>query len=183
MKIANKRVPKGNILLYISFAAISLVLMLMFSTMRIENINNIFEFSTGSEITTEGAKISFFEKFLSADNIMNAMYIMIIISFILSTLVVTAVWREERHQLMHALKLCGIDNRFQCYEIIKRYVSIIGIGFVSATIVSVILTITDNIIEVKFIDVAWALLTTMITSFVILMISYFFDILKRKIIQ
>lgn len=181
VKIANKRLPKGNALLYVSFTTISLVLMLMIFTMRIGNTNNIFEFDTGSEITTDGVKASFFERFLSADNIMGAMYIMITISFILSTIVVTDVWRTERHQLVYALSLCGIADKFRYFEIVKRYVCIVVAGFATAAVISVILAMIDDVIDVTAGDMACSFVITMITCLAIFAFDNILHIVKSKL--
>lgn len=183
MKIANKRCPRGNILLYISSFAISFVLILMISTMRADNKSNIFVFDTSGLITTEGVEPSFFEKFLSADNIMNAMYIMIIISFVLTTIVVTSIWINERRQLIYALRLCGIDNKFQFFEITKRYIGIFVAGFLSATAASFVLTIIETAINIKLKDVVWAYVMTMCTGLVIIIANYSGSIIKSSHIK
>ncbi|MBE5936792.1 MAG: hypothetical protein E7265_02045 [Lachnospiraceae bacterium] len=182
MKVINKRVPKGNTLLFISFAAMSLVIMILISTMRMEDIRNIVENSMESEIITQGEEITFFERFLSANNIMNGMYIMITICFILSSIVVTTIWRGERHQLLYALKLCGISNTFQSIEIIKRYLMVVIVGFSFATVMATVITRLDDIVVIGLSDVAWSFLITTITCLMILLLNSIFDFVKRYVI-
>lgn len=45
MKIAGKRIPKGNLLLFFSFTAISLCLLLIVSAVRAEKVNRLNKYT------------------------------------------------------------------------------------------------------------------------------------------
>lgn len=181
MKIANKRCPKGNILLYISFAAISFAIMLMISTIQTENLIDTLAFDSGALAGAQDVeRESFVERFLSADNIMNAMYIMLIISFALTTIVVTSIWGRSRHQLMYAWHLCGMEMRFQFLEILKRYFCVAVTGFVSAALILIIITAVNSDISVKLQDVAMAFVMTMGFGGVMITTDYIINIIFKR---
>lgn len=55
------------------------------------------------------------------DNIMDTMQIMVLISFLLSTVIVTLIWFRFRSQLMFAYELCGYSAYAEFAEMAKRF--------------------------------------------------------------
>lgn len=74
---------------------------------------------------------SFTAQFFSSGAIMDTMYVMILISFLLSTVLVTMIWLRFRNQLFFACSLCGYGRRATGLEIAKRFYASAGVGFVA----------------------------------------------------
>ena len=83
----------------------------------------------------KGPEESFMEKLLSSEVIMDTMQIMILISFLLSTIIVTLIWFRFRRQMMFAWKLCGYEKYAEYIEMAKRYYMTAGVSFVAGSII------------------------------------------------
>ena len=126
----------------------------------------------------ETEAVSFVERFLAPDVIMDTMYIMILISFSLSTVLVTLIWLRFRRQLFFAWKLCGYDRRSERMEISKRFYLTTGAGFGTGLVLMCVIVQGMSEIHLAFRDILGALAITVGMGTLILFFCYFLD--RRK---
>lgn len=112
------------------------------------------------------------ERFFSANVIMDTMYVMILLSFSLSTVLVTLIWFRFRRSLFLVWKLCGYRKAWQRLEIGKRFYRITGIGF--GTGLLLICAISRRLDEIRIvpIDVGKAFVITVGLGTAILMFCF-----------
>ena len=82
-------------------------------------------------ILEEGDRSSAIASLFSGETIMSTLYVMILISFSLSTILVTFIWLRFRRQLFFVYNLCGYEGRMERMEISKRFYLAAGTGFVT----------------------------------------------------
>lgn len=123
----------------------------------------------------EGEDGSLMEQLLSRDAIMDTMYATILVSFSLSTILVTFIWLRFRRQLFFAWRLCGYEGRSQRLEISKRYYLAAGAGFAAGLILMALLSLAITDIQVKAADVFQAFGITIGLGTVILFLCYALD--------
>ncbi len=128
----------------------------------------------------EGMPVSFIGRMLSSDMIMNTLYIMILISFSLSTILVTFIWLRFRSRLFFAFSLCGYDSKSECLEISKRFYSISGIGFLTGFIVMSVISAFLQDIYMSAGSVVAAFATTVGLGSILLFLSYFVYVSKSR---
>lgn len=112
-----------------------------------------------SIILNQRTEESFISRALSSERIVRTMYMVILISFSLSTVLVTIIWLRFRRQLFFAWTLCGYETRPQMIEIAKRYFRITGIGFVTG--LGLMYLISQMVLDIRL------MLSDAVTSFVI----------------
>lgn len=69
----------------------------------------------------ESEETTWVARLFLGDNIMDTMQIMVLISFLLSTVIVTLIWFRFRSQLMFAYELCGYSAYAEFAEMAKRF--------------------------------------------------------------
>ena len=128
-----------------------MILMDFKSALRITGINTEYVLDTGREsdltqvgqdiadlfhspaevliILDDGYRPSVIADLLSDGAVMGTLYILILMSFSLSTLLVTFIWLRFRRQLIFAYFLCGYEKHSQAFEICRRFFLIAGGGF------------------------------------------------------
>ncbi len=126
----------------------------------------------------ESDSVPFVEQFLAPDVILDTMYAMILISFSLSTVLVTLIWLRFRRQLFFAWQLCGYERRSEQLEISKRFYLITGAGFGTGLILMSVIVRAVPEIHLVFRDVFGALAITVGLGTMILFFCYFLD--RRK---
>lgn len=131
-------------------------------------------------ILEDTASVSFKQRFLSPDVILDTMYAMILISFSLSTVLVTLIWLRFRRQLFFAWKLCGYERRSERIEISKRFYLVTGAGFGTGLVLMCVIVQTVSEIHLMFCDIFGALAITVGLGTVILFLCYFADRRKCK---
>lgn len=120
----------------------------------------------------------FVERFLAPDVILDTMYAMILISFSLSTVLVTLIWLRFRRQLFFAWKLCGYERRSERIEISRRFYLIAGAGFGTGLVLMSVIVRAVSEIHLVFRDIFGALAITVGLGTLILFFCYFLD--RRK---
>lgn len=144
-----------------------------------QQIYDNMPFPSNVIITLEETEaVSFVERFLAPDVIMDTMYIMILISFSLSTVLVTLIWLRFRRQLFFAWKLCGYDRRSERMEISKRFYLTTGAGFWTGVVLMCVIVQGMSEIHLAFRDIFVALAITVGLGTLILSFCYFLD--RRK---
>lgn len=157
-------------------------------TKRKSNINktgqelcNMFQYPASLMITLEeGVKSSFVEEFFSSDVIMDTMYIMILISFSLSTVLVTYIWLSYRKQLFFAWELCGYRKICRHYEIYKRFLGVAVTGFLSGLLLMYIFSYNIRDIDFKLMYILQSFLFTVCLGVVIFTFCYIIDFRKVR---
>lgn len=139
-----------------------------------QKIYDLFEFPANVHIGLEeqddpSAVVSY----LSSDVIMDTMYIMILISFSLSTILITFIWFRFRRQLFYAWSLFGYGRPQVCFEVSKRFYGAAGAGFATGLILMcMILKIVPDV-DMIFMDVCRAFGMTLGLGTIILYFCYF----------
>lgn len=124
-------------------------------------------------IILEGdVKLSVIARLLSGGAVMSTLYIMTLISFSLSTVLVTFIWLRFRRQLFFAYALCGYGRRLERLEISKKFYLVSGTGFVAGLLLMIFISrfMTDIYITVS--DLLIALGITVGLGTVILFLCY-----------
>lgn len=118
------------------------------------------------------SSVSFTERFLAPDVIMDTMYVMSLVSFSLCTVLVTLIWLRFRRQLFYAWKLCGYERRSEWMEIFRRFYVITGAGFGMGLVLVFAMTRSVSEIHMVFGDVFGAFAVTVGLGTVILFWCY-----------
>jgi len=119
--------------------------------------------------------------YFKSDNILNTMYVAILFSFSLSTVLVTFIWLRSRAQLLFVWLLCGYAKRSERIEIAKRFYLVTGLGFLIGILFMSVISQTITNINMLFVDVLKAFGMTIGLGTVILLFCYFMNL--RKITQ
>ncbi|MDY3909124.1 MAG: hypothetical protein SOZ48_05270 [Eubacterium sp.] len=133
-----------------------------------------------SIVLPQGGESFSITRFLASDAIMDTMYVMILISFSLSTILVTLIWLNFRRQLFFAWKLCGYERRSERLEISKRFYVTAGAGFGTGLLFMSVAAGLMPDIHMAAWDVLWAFGMTIGLGTVILFFCYFVAESKRK---
>lgn len=141
-----------------------------------QSIEERFEYPANVLIVLEevGARSSV-ARFLSSSAIMDTMYVMMLISFSLSTVLVMLIWFRFRRQLFFAWTLCGYENHARRLEISKRFYMTAGSGFGAGLCLMAVISWNISDIHVAARDVFQALAMTVGLGTVILFFCYFLD--------
>lgn len=127
-----------------------------------------------------GDKVSPIARLLSSNAIMDTMYVMILISFSLSTILVTFIWLRFRRQIFYAWQLCGYEGRMQCMEICKRFYLAAGAGFAAGFLLMAVMSMVMGDMQMAVLDILQALGMTVGLGTVILFFCYLLDRRKAK---
>ncbi len=111
-------------------------------------------------------------RLFSSDVILDTMYVMIFISFFLSTILVTFIWLRLRWQLLFACSLFGYEKRFKRLEIAKRFYLVAGVGFATGLLLLVLISRMVPDIHMIGMDVLQAFGMTIGLGSVILFFCY-----------
>lgn len=122
--------------------------------------------------TMEREDRPYIEELFSADNIMDTLYVMILMSFALSTVIVTFIWLAQRKQLFFAWKLCGYKESMVCLEISKRFYLVALISFISGLLLVYAISENSSVIDVIPYDVIKGFVMTVGLGTVILFGCY-----------
>lgn len=120
----------------------------------------------------EEQKVPFVSKFLSSAVIMQTMYVLILISFCLSTVLVTFIWLRFRRRLLFSWKLCGYDVKWEWMGIFKKYFIVAAAGFIIGFMMMLVLAAKIPDIYMTAMDVILALGITTGLGGLILAFSY-----------
>lgn len=144
-----------------------------------QDVRDLFRYPAEVQIILdEGMEMTLVAQFLSSNAIMDTMYVMILVSFFLSTILVTFIWLRFRRSLFFAWSLCGYGSGAQRLEIAKRYYVVSGIGFLSGLVLGVGLSYFMPDIHIIVWDVLMAFAMTIGLGTVILFFCYLLD--KRR---
>lgn len=147
-----------------------------------QQIHDNMPFPSTVVITLEETEsVSLKERFLSPDVILDTMYAMILISFSLSTVLVTLIWLRFRRQLFFAWQLCGYERRSEQLEISKRFYMIAGAGFGTGLVLMFFIVRAVSEIHLVFRDIFAALAITVGLGTLILFFCYFLDRRKNRV--
>lgn len=117
--------------------------------------------------------------FFSSDSIMQTMFVMILISFFLSTVLVSFIWYRYRNQLRIIWVLSGYQKRYMLLEIAKRFYVTAFAGFGAGVLLMSIVPLVMEGIDMNVIDVLQAFGMTVGLGTVILLVCCFYD--KNKV--
>lgn len=146
-----------------------------------EEISSLFCLPAEVSIMLEkGDAVSPIARFLSGDGIMDAMYGLLLVSFSLSTILVTFIWLRFRGQLFYAWRLCGYKSSIQSLEISKRFYLAAGGGFATGLLLMALLSLVMEDVHMAVSDVFQALGITIGLGTVILFFCYRIDRKKTK---
>lgn len=120
----------------------------------------------------EGDGLSPIARLLSSGRIMDALYVMILISFSLSTILVTSIWLRFRRPLLFAWQICGYEERMKGLETAKRYYMAAGFGFVVGLLLMALFSLVMEDIQMKAIDIVQAFGVTVGLGTIILFFCY-----------
>lgn len=129
-------------------------------------------------VLEEGGAPSPIAQFLSSEAIMNTMYVMMLVSFSLSTVLVTLIWFRFRRQLFFVWSLCGYEQYAERLDISKRFYLTAGSGFAAGVCLMLAASARMPDIRIAGGDVVRALVMTFGWGTLILFFCYFLD--KRK---
>lgn len=139
-----------------------------------QKIYDLFEFPANVQIGLEEQTApSGVVSYLSSDVIMDTMYIMILISFLLSTILITFIWFRFRRQLFYAWSLFGYGKPPVCLEVSKRFYAAAGAGFVTGLVLMCMIIKIVPDVNMVFMDVCRAFGMTLGLGTVILYFCYF----------
>lgn len=136
-----------------------------------------------SIVLNQGMEEPFLSRVLSSEQIVRTMYMMILISFSLSTVLVTIIWLRFRRQLFFAWTLCGYKIRFEMIETAKRYYRITGIGFLTGLGLMYLISRMVLDIRLMLLDVFTSLLITLFFGTVVLAVCYSYDKMHGRMAQ
>lgn len=119
-------------------------------------------------------------KLLSSGAIMDTMYVLILISFSLSTVLVSFIWLRFRKQLLFSWSLCGYERKSEWREIFKRYYLASGAGVLSGFMMMPVLSVKITDIHMRAMDFILALGMTLGLGTVILFFSFW--MFRKKVI-
>lgn len=146
-----------------------------------QQIQDNMPFPSNALIILEDAdSVSLTEQFLAPDVILDTMYAMILVSFSLSTVLVTLIWLRFRRQLFFAWKLCGYERHSEQIEISKQFYLVTGAGFGTGLILMCVIVQTVSEIHLMLRDIFGALAITAGLGTAILFFCYFADRRKFK---
>ena len=128
----------------------------------------------------EEERISFIARFLSSDAVMDTMYIMILASFSLSTILVTFIWLRFRRPLLFAWQLCGYGERMKGMETAKRYYLAAGVGFAAGLFLMALCSLLMEEVQMKAVDIVQAFAMTLGLGTAILISCYLVEWRKTK---
>ena len=111
---------------------------------------------------------------------MDTMYVMILLSFSLSTVLVTLIWFRFRRSLFLVWKLCGYRSVWQRLEIGKRLYLIAGIGFGTGLLLLGAISRRLDEIRIVPVDVGKAFAVTVGLGTAILLICFLLDGRKSR---
>lgn len=141
-----------------------------------QELGSLFQLPAEVLILLEpGDAVSPIARFLSSDAIMDTMYGMILVSFSLSTILVTFIWLRFRRQLFYAWKLCGYEGRMQCMETAKRFYMAAGVGFVAGLLLTALVSLAVEDMHIVLFDVLQAFGMTVGLGTVILFFCYMIE--------
>lgn len=160
------------------------------SAVRLAGINTEYVLDTGKEaqINDAGRKLydsfrspaevtitlnqktgeSFLLRVLSGRQIVGTVYTVILVSFSLSTVLVTLIWLRFRQQLFYACALSGYTVREEAAETAKRYYRITGTGFMAGTGLMCLISRMVPDIRLQFKDAAVSFVITLLFGTVVL---------------
>lgn len=123
---------------------------------------------------------SFLSRVLSGEQIVRTMYIVILMSFSLSTVLVTVIWLRFRQQLFFAWNLSGYTMWSELIETAKRYYRITGIGFMTG--IGLMYLISQMIPDMRllFTDVVTSFVITLFFGTVVLAVCYSYENMRRN---
>lgn len=121
-------------------------------------ISEVFPYPAEVDIILEEANKKFFliDYLFSGEVIMNTMYVMMLASFMVSTLLVTIIWFRRRYSLICVWNMCGYKNLYKIVELAKRYYLIAGGGFLSGFIISGVCGMYIRSINIAAADIIYA---------------------------
>lgn len=141
-----------------------------------QELDGLFRYPAEVIILLDGeSNTSLIARLLSEGAIMDTMYMMVLISFSLSTVLVTFIWLRFRRQLFYAWQLCGYENRMQCMEISKRFYLVAGVGFMAGLLMLLLMSLIMGDVQLIVLDVLQAFGITIGLGTVILFFCYAFD--------
>ncbi len=124
------------------------------------HISDIFSSGFVAISLVEEVEMPLLMRLLSSDAVMGTMYVMILLNFLLSTVLVTFIWLRFRRQLLFAWHLCGYERKYEILEISKRYFIWAGIGFAAGLIITSFISGMMQDIYIAVTDVLTALAVT-----------------------
>ncbi len=115
---------------------------------------------------------SWVTRLFAGDTIMDTMQVMVLISFLLSTVIVTLIWLGFRRQLLFAYELCGYSPYAEFTELAKRFYLNAGVSFAAG--LCIIFALTDIIVQsdIVFTDILKAFGITVGMGTLILLFCY-----------
>lgn len=128
----------------------------------------------------ESEETTWMARLFLGDNIMDTMQIMVLISFLLSTVIVTLIWFRFRSQLMFAYELCGYSAYTEFAEIAKRFYLNTGVSF--AVGLCIMFVLPDIIVQsdIVFTDILKAFGMTIGMGTLILLFCYAIDSRRKR---
>lgn len=141
-----------------------------------KSLEERFEYPADVLIVLEGeGTLSPIAQFLSSEAIMNTMYVMMLVSFSLSTVLVTLIWFRFRRQLFFVWSLCGYERYAERLDISKRFYLTAGSGFAAG--VCLMFAVCTRMPDIHIVtgDVIRALAMTFGWGTLILFFCYFLD--------
>lgn len=124
--------------------------------------------------------VPFIQYFSSSKMILDTMYVMILLSFSLSTVLVTFIWLRFRRSLFFAWRLCGYKESMKGAEAAKRYYLAAGLGFAAGLLLMALCSLMMEEIQLKAMDVLQAFGMTVGLGTIILGFCYAIERKKRK---
>ncbi len=121
---------------------------------------------------TETFGKSFINYVFDSEVIMDTVYAMMLISFVVCTMLVTLIWLRKRHTLFESLDICGFTTFEKMCEIAKRYYIVAFIGFVIGLMTAMFITNNILIINMELLDVIQAFAVTIGIGTVVLICSF-----------
>lgn len=141
-----------------------------------QELGSLFRLPAQALILLEsGDAVSPIAQLLSGGALMDTMYVMILVSFSLSTILVTFIWLRFRRQIFYAWQLCGYGRRMQRLEISKRFFLAAGPGFAAGFVLAALLSFVLEDIRLGAADILQAFGMTVGLGTVILFLCYALD--------
>lgn len=114
-------------------------------------------------------------EFLSGKGIMDTLYIMVLVSFSLSTLLVVFIWFRHRKGLFFAWKLCGYKEYSVFAEIAKKFYLTAGVSYCVGLGLMSVISVAAKDITIAVPDVLKSFIMTIGLGTIILILCYLLD--------
>lgn len=127
-----------------------------------------------------GSGVDVEKSIFSKGVIMDTLYVMMLISFSLCTVIITEIWLKYRRQLFFALRLCGFPGYVKILEVYKGYGLISFLGYIVGIGLLMVVSGLFYDLQVNISDIVIAFILSVGLGTVIFAIIYMSNEIKKN---